>query len=96
MAYLQARSGVCRSGVTYAGWTPPSITLSINGTDRTNKVVRDGNFVLTGKADGSGSPATLTFTVKSITPAAYSLGARTGTVGQATGGTCAIDGIFST
>lgn len=31
MAYLQARSGIARSGVTYAGWTPPSFTLWVNG-----------------------------------------------------------------
>lgn len=66
MAYYQARSGVCRSGVTYAGWTPPSVTLKINGTDRTSSVVMDGNFALTLHADGT--PATMTFTLKTITP----------------------------
>ncbi len=66
MAFYQARSGVCRSGVTYAGWAPPSITLKINGTDRTSSVVLDGNFVLTQHADGT--PATMSFTLKNITP----------------------------
>ncbi len=66
MAFYQARSNVCRAGVTYAGWTPPNISLTINGTDRTSKVIMDGNFVLTLKADGT--PATMSFTVKDITP----------------------------
>ncbi len=66
MAYYQARSGVCRSGVTYSGWTAPNISLTINGTDRTSKVVMDDNFVLTLKADGT--PATLQFTLKNLTP----------------------------
>ncbi len=66
MAFYQARSNVCRSGVTYAGWTPPNIRLTINGTDRTSGVVLDGNFVLTIKADGT--PATMSFTLKNLTP----------------------------
>ncbi len=66
MAFYQARSNVCRSGVTYAGWAPPNISLRINGTDRTSSVVLDGNFVLTLKADGT--PATMSFTLKNLTP----------------------------
>ncbi len=66
MAYYQARSGVCRSGVTYCGWTPPAIGFKIAGTDRIANVVNDGSFVLTLKADGT--PAMLTFTLKNLTP----------------------------
>ncbi len=66
MAFYQARSNVCRAGVTLAGWTPPNISLTINGTNRTSSVVLDGNFVLTLKADGT--PATMSFTVKNLTP----------------------------
>jgi hypothetical protein len=66
MAFYQARANVCRAGVTYAGWAPPNIRLLINGTDRTSSVVLDGNFVLTLKADGT--PATLNFTLKNLTP----------------------------
>jgi hypothetical protein len=65
MAYYQARSGVCRSGVTYCGWTPPSITFKINGTDRTANILTDG-FRLNTTAGGT--PATLTFTLKNLTP----------------------------
>ena len=34
MAYLQARSGIARSGVTYAGWTPFSPEFRVSGTVR--------------------------------------------------------------
>jgi hypothetical protein len=65
MAYLQARAGIARSGVTYAGWTPPSVKCTINGTDRTSVVLRE-NWKLTMRADGA--PATFEFQTKTITP----------------------------
>jgi hypothetical protein len=64
MAYLQARSGIARSGVTYAGWTPPKLVVLINGVDRTANVLY-GNFSI---ADRMGAPSTLTFTLKNVTP----------------------------
>jgi hypothetical protein len=66
MAYLQARSGIARSGVTYCGWTPPSVKAYVNGTDRTALILRD-SWTLTTRADGT--PATFTFQLKTITPA---------------------------
>lgn len=65
MAYLQARAAIARSGVTYCGWTPPSVTCTIGGTDRTSVVLREG-WSLSARADGT--PATFTFTTKTITP----------------------------
>lgn len=34
MAYLDARSGIARSGVTYAGWLPKTLLVKIAGTTR--------------------------------------------------------------
>lgn len=66
MAYLQARSGIARSGVTYCGWTPPAVVCTIGGTDRTSVMVREG-WSLTARADGT--PPTFKFRTKTITPA---------------------------
>lgn len=64
MAYLQARSGIARSGVTYCGWTPPSIALKINGTDRSTNMLN--TWTVTQSADSVSSM--LTFSMKSFTP----------------------------
>lgn len=66
MAYLQARSGIARSGVTYCGWTPPSVKAYINGVDRSSSILRD-SWSLTTRSDGT--PSTFSFKVKTITPA---------------------------
>lgn len=66
MAYLQSRSGIARSGVTHCGWTPPSVQVTIGGTDRTALVLRE-SWSLTMRADGN--PSTFAFRVKTITPA---------------------------
>jgi hypothetical protein len=66
MAYLQARSGIARSGVTYSGWTPPNVTVRLAGVDRSADVLmRD--WALTLRADGQ--PATFRFKVKNTAPA---------------------------
>ena len=66
MAYLQARSGIARSGVTYCGWTPPSITCYVGGVDRTANTLH-GGWTLTTRSDGT--PSTLAFVAKGFTPA---------------------------
>lgn len=66
MAYLQARSGIARSGVTYAGWTKPAITITISGTTRTTNVRYEACTIRT-TADGT-APV-FTFLVKGLTPA---------------------------
>lgn len=38
MAYLEARAGIARAGVTYAGWASPRVQLKIAGTDRTSTI----------------------------------------------------------
>jgi hypothetical protein len=58
-----ARSSVCFSGTTYAGWTPPQGTITINGVVVS---VLYNDFTLDTKADGT--PATLTFSIISTTP----------------------------
>ncbi len=65
MAYLQARSGIARSGVTYCGWTPPNVVCKIAGTDRTNSMLRQG-WSLSARADGT--PATFSFRIRGVTP----------------------------
>lgn len=59
--YLQARSAIAISGVTYAGWTPPSWTIRVDGTLRTTSIERN-DFVITERLDNS--PATCVFTTK--------------------------------
>jgi len=65
MAYLQSRSNIARSGVTYCGWTPPSVAVTIGGTTRSSSVLT-GGATLTTRADGT--PPTFRFTTKNITP----------------------------
>jgi hypothetical protein len=65
MAYLQARSGIARSGVTYCGWTPPSVTVTVGGTVRGSKILGE-DWNLTARADGT--PPTFTFRTKEFTP----------------------------
>lgn len=65
MGFLQARSGIGRSGVTYCGWTPPSIIATIGGTDCTVDILSSG-WSLTLRADGT--PPTFKFRTKTITP----------------------------
>lgn len=64
MAYLQARAGIARSGVTYAGWTPPAVKVTINGTDRTSSVLAE-EWAITLRRD---APPSFTFRVKDFTP----------------------------
>jgi hypothetical protein len=42
MAYLQARSGIARSGVTYAGLAYQTMRVYIDGVDRTQNVLLEG------------------------------------------------------
>ena len=63
--YYQARSGVCRAGVTRIGWTPPIVMLKIANVDQTTKSMYNG-FTLNVRADGA--PSTLTFTLRGLTP----------------------------
>jgi len=65
MAYLQARSGIARSGVTYCGWTPPRVVAYLAGVDRTSSLLTEG-WSLTGRADGS--PPMFRFRTRTITP----------------------------
>jgi len=65
MAYLHARSGIARSGVTYCGWTPPVMRVYIAGTNRSTNVAL-GEARVTVSSD---RPATFAFTVDGITPA---------------------------
>lgn len=65
MAYLQSRSNIARSGVTYCGWTPPNVKAYLGGVDRTASLLRDGEWVIT---QSIGQPWTFAFTTKSITP----------------------------
>lgn len=64
MAYLQALSGIARSGVTYSGWTHPRFVITLGGTTRTSATLMD-DWSLT---DRLGSPSTCTFTLKGLTP----------------------------
>jgi hypothetical protein len=66
MAYLQARSGIARSGVTYAGLSWPTCQVMLNAVDRTSSVqLRD--FSIVTRVDGT--PATFAFQLKpGITP----------------------------
>jgi len=64
MAYLQARSGIARSGVTYCGWTPPVMRVYIAGTNRSANVSSEATLTLSADA-----PATFSFMVEGITPA---------------------------
>lgn len=67
MGYLQARSGIARSGVTYCGWTPPLIRAFIGGTDRTSLILRSGWSL---QASVDGTPSVFRFRTKTITPLA--------------------------
>lgn len=60
MAYLEARSGLARAGVTYAGWCAPRWTGTIAGTTRTGALCYD-NFEITHKLD---APSTFTVAIK--------------------------------
>lgn len=65
MAYLQARSGIARSGVTYAGWTgAPIVRGYLAGADQTTKILLEG-WTLTLLAN---QPPTFSFRTKTITP----------------------------
>ena len=64
MAYLHARAGIARSGVTYCGWTPPAFKVYIDGTDRTSSVlIEESTITLNAE-----SPATFAFTVRNLIP----------------------------
>ena len=64
MAYLQALSGIARSGVTYTGWTKPAFVITVGGTTRTTDVLRDG-WAITERLN---SPSVCTFTLDNVTP----------------------------
>jgi hypothetical protein len=64
MAYLQALSGIARSGVTYTGWTKPAFVITVGGTTRTTDVLRDG-WAITERLN---SPSICTFTLDNVTP----------------------------
>lgn len=64
MAYLQALSGIARSGVTYTGWTKPAFVITLGGTTRTTDVLRDG-WAITERLS---SPSVCTFTLDNVTP----------------------------
>lgn len=64
MAYLEARAGIARAGVTYAGLSDPYFKITLGGLDRTAYVEYDG-FTITHRLDGASS---CVFTVFSLTP----------------------------
>lgn len=57
--YLEARSGIARSGVTYAGWAPPNVQVFIGGVNRIDNVDAVG-FRITQALDGAASTCQLT------------------------------------
>ena len=66
MAYIQARSGLFTSGVTYAGWAgPPNVGLRVGGTSVIAQQLQEG-WELTERADGSA--ATFLFSLHGVTP----------------------------
>lgn len=64
MAYLQALSGIARSGVTYCGWTHPAFVITVGGTTRTSATLR-GGWAIT---DRLNAPSVCTFTLDNVTP----------------------------
>jgi len=65
MAYLEARAGIARAGVTYGGWAAPRFTITVGGTVRTTEVLRDG-FALQRALNAPG--ATMRFRATDWTP----------------------------
>lgn len=65
MAFLHARSNVCRSGVTHAGLANQPLGLTIGGVSRAADVLVDG-FAITTTVDGS--PSTCTLVVTGVQP----------------------------
>lgn len=45
--YLEARAGLARAGVTYAGFAQPTFRVYIDGVDRTSLFYKDSTFVIT-------------------------------------------------
>jgi len=66
MAAYQARSNVCRSGVTYAGLTTRTFGLTIGGVNRLNDTRQSIGWTLTTSLDGR---ASLTLTCGGTAPA---------------------------
>lgn len=62
-AYLQARAGIARAGVTYAGWVPPNVTVTINGENRFSNILLQ-DFTITQQLDGNASECR--FTIKNL------------------------------
>ena len=60
MAYLQALSGIARSGVTYASWTHPAFVVTVGGTTRS--IVMDGWAI----TDQLSAPSVCTFTLDNV------------------------------
>lgn len=59
MAYLHARSNVCRSGVTHAGLVYHPMTLTVGGTSRKGETLQKVKFTVRLPLDGSASTCTL-------------------------------------
>lgn len=44
MAYLEARAGLARAGVTYSGFAAPRFQITVSGVDRTSAFLKDGTW----------------------------------------------------
>ena len=66
MAYLQSRSGIARSGVTYCGWAKPNFTFRIAGSVVSGSAVLQEGWRIVKSLDGNTS--TMYFSVHGITP----------------------------
>lgn len=68
MAYLQARAGIARAGVTYAGLVPAAISVWVGGVDYTALGYIEHETFEVGQAVNT--PATCNFVVNGTTPVA--------------------------
>lgn len=66
MAYLQARSGIARAGVTHAGWSPSAVSFRVGGTARTIQHNATSRFSIHEQLDGQ--PSKLQFDAYGYTP----------------------------
>jgi hypothetical protein len=67
MAYLQSRSGIARSGVTYCGWVKPNFVVYIDGSPIASKAIRYESLKIVNALDSHTS--TMTFTLRGVVPA---------------------------
>lgn len=65
MAYLEARAGIARAGVTYAGWAEPRFTITVGGTAQTANILHD-SFVV--QRSIRSAAATMRFRCVNFTP----------------------------